>query len=162
MSKYDWLLFLHLLGAGMLVAGALAYHVIGFAIGRRDRPSEIATLVRLGRPLNVAIPLGAVMALGFGIWLAYTGREIPQYKITDEWIIASILLWVIGMALGSQGGRIYAEGGKLAERLAAHGDAPSPELRAIMQSPRAAVMTWASTAALLTILVLMVWKPGAP
>jgi hypothetical protein len=48
----------------------------------------------------------------------------------------------------------------LAKRLAAEGDVPSPELRALLA---ARVPLWASYASglmLLAILALMVWQPG--
>lgn len=161
MNRYDWFLFFHLLGAFLLVGGALAFHTLQLFLLRRDRPSEVATLFGVGRPLELSIQIGAVVVLLFGILLAYVGE--PDYGIFDEWIIAAILLWVVGNVLGFLGGNMYAEGRKLAERLAAEGnDSPSAELRAVIRSPRAALLTWASTLMIVTILVLMIWKPGGP
>lgn len=160
-SQYDWVLFFHLLSAFMLVGGALAYHTLQLFLLRRDRPSEVATLFGIGRPFELAIQVGAVGVLVFGIWLAYVSE--PEYKITDEWVIAAIVLWVVANALGFVGGKIYQDGGKLAEQLVETGnDNPSPELRAVIRSPRAAVLTWGSTLMIVAILVLMIWKPGAP
>lgn len=161
MSQYDWVLFFHLLSAFMLVGGALAFHTLQLFLLRRDRPSEVASLFGIGRPFELAIQVGAVGVLIFGIWLAYVSE--PEYKITDEWVIAAIVLWVIANALGFAGAKIYANGAKLAEQLLETGnDNPSAELRAIVRSPRAAVLTWVSTLVIVAILVLMIWKPGAP
>ena len=162
MSKYDWLLFLHLLGAFALVAGIVTYHLLQLVAVRRERPTEVAALLGLGRVAEMAIRAGAVVVLVFGIWLAYVGTEIPQYKVTDEWVLAAIVLWVLATGLGERAGRIYGEAQKLARRLANEGDAPSSELRTLLRSPRAALLMWASNAAVVTILVLMIWKPGAP
>lgn len=163
MNKYDWLLFFHLLSAFLLVGGALAFHTLGFFLLKRDRPSEVATLFGIGRPFTFAIQIGALGVLVFGVWLAYADQRAPRYGITDEWVIAAIVLWVIANALGFRGAMIYEHGTKLAQRLVAEGnDNPSTELRAIIRSPQAAVMTWASTLLIVAILVLMIWKPGAP
>jgi hypothetical protein len=146
----------------MQLAGALGYHVLQIAVWRRDRPRDVATLLGIGRPLEIAIPLGGLIALVFGIWLAYVDEEIPKYRITDEWIIAALLLWVVGMAVGERGGRIYGDARKLAQRLAGESDSPSAELRALIQSRRAAILTTVGTLVFVAVLVLMVWKPGAP
>ena len=153
MDAYDTLLFLHLLAAFMMIGGALAYHILQFALLRRDRPSEVAALFGAGRLFVLLIQVGAVAVLIFGIWLAYVST--PEYGITDEWVIA--------VALGFFGGNLYTKAAQLAGRLEAEGaDAPSAELRAMIRSPRAALMTWGSTVLIVAILVLMIWKPGAP
>ena len=162
MSKYDWLLVFHLFGAAALVGGALAFHTLQIALIRSDRPRRIATLFGIGRPFELAIQIGAVVSLAFGIWLAYADHEIPKYKITDGWIIAAIVLWFVANGLGFRGGEIYARARELAVKLAAEGDEPSPELSAMIRSRPAAILTWASTASMFAIIVLMVWKPGAP
>jgi len=159
-DAYDTLLFLHLLAAFMMIGGALAYHILQFALLRRDRPSEVAALFGAGRLFGLLIQVGAVAVLIFGIWLAYVST--PEYGITDEWVITAIVLWVIAVALGFFGGNLYTKAAQLAGRLEAEGaDAPSAELRAMIRSPRAALMTWGSTVLIVAILVLMIWKPGA-
>lgn len=162
LTRYDWLLFFHLTGAFLLLSGALAFHLLLFYSRRREKPSEVASILGGGALAEFAIQVGTLVVLVFGIWLAYTDSEIPKYKLTDEWIIASLILWAVGSALAAVGGKIYADGRKLALRLAADGDTASPELRALIFNRRAAVMTWASTLMITAILVLMVWKPGAP
>ncbi len=70
MSRYDWLLFLHLLSAFALVGGAVAIQAFWLAAVQRDRPSEIAVLMHLGKISELVINVGAVGVLVFGIWLA--------------------------------------------------------------------------------------------
>jgi uncharacterized membrane protein len=158
MSTYQWVLFLHLLSAFLLASGALAYHLLHFALLKRQRPSEIAELFGAARVMQLGLQAGAMGTIIFGIWLAYIGE--PDYGLGQGWIIAAIVLWVAANAFGAVGGKIYEGAQKLAAQLAAAGDAPSAELTALIRSPRAAVMTWASTLLVVTILVLMVWKPG--
>ena len=158
MSQYQWALFFHLLSAVMLASGALTYHLLLLVLLKRDRPSEIATLFGNAKIAQFGIQAGAAGTIVFGIWLAFIGE--PDYGF-DAWVIAAIVLWVAANGLGAVGGKIYENGQKLAARLAAEGDAPSPELTAVVRSPKAAALTWASTILIVVILVLMVWKPGA-
>jgi uncharacterized membrane protein len=157
-SRYDWLLFLHLLSAFALVGGAVAIQSFQLATLRRERPSEIVLLMRLGKVSELVINVGAVGVLVFGIWLAL---DLDAYSITDGWIIASIVLWAVSGGLGARGGMRYKEARLEAERLAAAGDVATPELHAKLRDPIAAGLSWASGVLMLVILVLMVWKPGA-
>ena len=49
MTTYDWLLFLHITGAFLLVGGAVVAIVLDIAAPSRERPSEIALLLGLVR-----------------------------------------------------------------------------------------------------------------
>ena len=49
MDTYDWLLFLHVLGAFLVLGGAVMAGVFNFAALRRERPSEIALLFKFAR-----------------------------------------------------------------------------------------------------------------
>ena len=158
MSAYQWVLFLHLLSAFMLGGAALAYHLLHLALLRRDRPSEVAELFGAAKAVELGLQAGAIGTIVFGIWLAYIGE--PDYGLGQGWIIAAIVLWVVANGLGAVGGKIYERARKLAAQLSAAGDAPSAELTALVRSPRAAALTWGSTLMIVTVLVLMVWKPG--
>jgi uncharacterized membrane protein len=156
-TKYDWLLLVHILGAFMFVAGAVVAGVLHLAAMRRERPSEIALLLRLVRPMVMLVGVGSLVALALGIWLA----EYVGYGIGKSWVVAAIVLWVVSSALGGAGGRPLRHAREFAERLAADGDRPSPELHRAVADPRALVLSYTSFAALIAILVLMVWKPGS-
>jgi hypothetical protein len=84
-----------------------------------------------------------------------------DFSYGDFWVWASVILWAIAMALGGRGGRMQESARVLAQRLAAEGDTPSSELRAILHDPRATAMSYGSGVLILLILVLMVWKPGS-
>ena len=157
-SRYDWLLFLHLVSAFALVGGAVAIQAFWLAAVRRDRPSEIAILMRLGQFAELAINVGAMGTLIFGIWLAL---DLDAYSITDGWILAALVLWAASGGLGGAGGARYKKARLEAERLAAADDVATPELHARLRDPIAAALSWGSGLAVLAILVLMIWKPGA-
>jgi hypothetical protein len=61
------------------------------------------------------------------------------------------------MVLGAVGGRSARHIRYLAERLAGEGDEPSDELRRALTSPVALVVNYASLAAALALLALMIW-----
>src|SRR5439155_18494845 len=111
-------------------------------------------LVRFAVP---AIGIGAALTLVLGLWLVHH----RGYSYGGFWVWAAVVLWAVGMALGGRGGRTQDEVRKLAQRLAAEGDAPSAELRARVREPIPNAMSGGAGVAFLLILVLMVWKPGA-
>jgi uncharacterized membrane protein len=156
-TKYDWLLLIHILGAFLIFSGSIVAGILQLAATRRERPSEIALLLGLMQPAVIAIGVGAIVTLGLGLWLA----DDAGYGIGDGWVIAAIVLWVVANALGSAGGKPLGRAAELAQRLAADGDRPSEQLQCAVANRRALVLSYASFAALVAILVLMVWKPGA-
>jgi uncharacterized membrane protein len=149
------LLFLHLLSAFVFVSGAVAAGILQITAMRRERPSEIALLLRVTRVAVLLVIVGALATLAFG--LALVGHEGIGFG--TGWVDASIALWVIAMALGGAGGRTARHARYLAERLAAEGDRPNDELRALVAHRPSLLLSYASTAAVVAILVLMVWKP---
>jgi uncharacterized membrane protein len=156
-SKEQWLLALHVLGAFLFVGGALAAGLLQLAAMRLERPSEIASLLGLVRALVPAVGLGALLTLGLGLWLV---DDRPFYEIGDAWIVAGLVLWTASGVLGQVGGTRARHARELAERLASEGDRPSAELRRALADPLTAALNWASMAALLATVGLMIWKPG--
>jgi len=154
-TKYDWLLLVHILGAFLFLSGSVVAGVLAFAAMRRERPSEVALLLRLVRPVVVLVGVGSIVALALGIWLA----EYVGYGIGEGWVVAAIVLWVASGALAGPAGRTMRRTREFAEQLAEDGDRPSEELRLAVRDPRALVMNGAAFLLLVAILVLMVWKP---
>lgn len=157
MDRYQWLVFLHVTGAFLVLGGAVFAGILNFFAMRRDRPSEVVALYGLIRYAAAAIGAGMFVTLGFGLWLV----EDVDYGWGDAWIVLALILWAIAGALGGQGGKRERETRELAERLAAEGDAPSAELRARMRDPVTLALSWGSGVVVLAILALMIWKPGA-
>jgi uncharacterized membrane protein len=153
----QWLLMLHITGAFFLVSGSVAAGVLNVLAGRAERPSETALLLRLIRVTVVVIGIGVVSTLVFGIWLWHD----LGYSVGAFWIWASLVLWVLSNALGGIGGKHQERARKLAEQLAAAGDATTDELRALLRDRRGNAMSWLAGVATLGILVLMIWKPGS-
>ena len=150
------LLFFHLLGAIGFFAGAAVVGTLQLAAIRRERPSEIHALLRLAPVGAALVGVGALMTLGFGIALA----EHEGLGFSPAWIQAALGLWVAAMAVGGFGGRTARHARHLAARLAAEGDAPSEELRALVAAPLPLAASYASGLMLLAILARMVWQPA--
>jgi uncharacterized membrane protein len=156
-DTYDWLLFLHVLGAFLVLGGAVMAGVFNFAALRRERPSEIALLYKFARVAVASIGIGMGLTLVLGLWLVHH----VGYGWGQTWIVLALVLWVLANALGGIGGSRERKTRELAERLAAEGDAPSAELTARLRDPVWLALSWGSGIVIVGILALMIWKPGA-
>jgi hypothetical protein len=97
LSRYDWLLFLHLIGAFLAVGSVVVFSVLLLAGGR----VAAAELTFLGRRLW---DVGGLLTLVFGIWLAF-----DRYDISDGWILTALALWVIAAGSGVRLGLAFTE-----------------------------------------------------
>ena len=129
---YDWLLFLHVTAAFALVVTIMIYSA--FALGLAGD----ARVLVVG---NVLWAIGGLGTLVFGIWLAI---YVDGYEVWDGWVITAIVLWVVASGLGAR-----AEAGfKTVSREAA-------------DRRRAVLLHWLRSVAVLALLVVMIYKPGA-
>ena len=135
MSLYDWLLFLHLLAAVLLVAGVVAYGVI--VLGGAAAPAARRVLAG---PALAMWNLGGVGVLVLGIALAV---EVDAYQPWDGWILAAIALWFVASGAG----------GTLSRGVRDEAADPGPR--------RARVLVAVMAVATAVLLVDMVFKPGA-
>lgn len=153
--SFEWLLFLHLAGAFLFVSGAVAAAVLRIAAIRRERPSEVALLLRAVRPAVPLIGLGLVLVLVFGFWLA----DRLSVGLGSSWLVATFVLlgWIV--AVGAVAGRQDRRTRELAERLAAERDEPSAKLDRRLRDPVNLALNASLLAATGAIVALMVWKP---
>jgi uncharacterized membrane protein len=156
-SRYEWLLFLHVTGAFLVIGGAVMAGVFNFSALRSGRPSDVVLFFRFARVAVAAIGVGMVLTLGFGLWLVHDAG----YGWGETWIVLALVLWVLSNALGGIGGKREKKVRELAERLTAEGDVPSPDLSARLRDPVWLVLSWGSGIVVIAILALMIWKPGA-
>jgi uncharacterized membrane protein len=159
-NRYDWLLLFHLVGAFAMVAALVLFTVVAVAARSVDRAATSVLFFRVAAPGSALIGAGSFLALVFGIWLAI---DQDNYEVWDGWILAAIALWVVGVAAGTQSGKVYAQAKEVAERLVAErrGDEPSRELSAALHAWKGLVLHVVASAAVLGILILMIFKPGA-
>jgi uncharacterized membrane protein len=158
-SRYDWVLSLHVLSAFAFLTAYTMLSVI-LVVGRRTQSvSVVLALLRLARPGDVLAWAGATGTLVFGIWLAV---EADEYRLWDGWIAAALVLWLVAEEAIRREDLFF----RLARRRAlapAHPRRPdrSAESRAVFHSRRALVLHLAGSAAMLALLVVMIFKPGA-
>jgi uncharacterized membrane protein len=142
----------------MVLGGAVMGGIFNVAALRRERPSEIAVLMGFTRFAVKSITVGMVVALVFGLWLV---ADVDFVGWGDAWVIIALILWFVANALGGIGGKREKQARELAEKLAAQGDQPSAELRAMQRDPVTLALSWGSGVVVLVILILMIWKPGS-
>jgi uncharacterized membrane protein len=158
-SLDDWLLVLHVLSAFAYVAGVVLFWVLVVAVRKVDTPEGTIAIAPSAKVGNVAVGVGAVGTIVFGIWLALS---VNGYDIWDGWIIAAIVLWAIGGETGRRTGNEYLKGMRKAEELQAAGRTePSAELRALNRTSQGLLLQTLASIALLLLLIDMIWKPGA-
>jgi uncharacterized membrane protein len=153
----DWLLALHVLSAVAWIASLVVFSVVVVAGRRLTVPSDVVRMFRVARAGDVLVAVGMIGTIVFGIWLA-----LDEYEIWDGWIIAALILWVVAAATGGRIGKVYNAARHRATALLDEGrDESSPDLNAILRSPRGAFLHWLMVLVTLALLVVMIYKPGA-
>lgn len=152
---HNLVLFCHLLGALLFVAGIVLAGAPFEAARRRQRPQEIVPLLGLTRFGVLLVAVGGLMLLIFGLWLVH----LDGFDYGARWIQLALALFAVAMVLGGLGGQRPKQARKLAERLASEGTAMSPQLRRLLDDPLGRAANYASALLVAAILVLMVWKP---
>ena len=160
MSRYDWLLFLHVASAFALVASLVLYTVLIAVVWNKDVPSDVARLFRISKVGDVLIAVGSIGVLVFGIWLAIdVGRLRGMGRLGDRCARSLV-----------RHGRVRARGRERSttpraigrKALAREGNnAPNAELRTLVQDRRG---LWFHTGGVIVVLLLlidMIFKPGA-
>ena len=159
MSFDDWILALHLLSAFAYVAGMIVFWVLIVAVRRTDTPDgtiRMAPVVKVG---TIATAVGAVGTIVFGLWLTFS---VGGYRIWDFWIIAALVLWALAGGVGGRTGKEYQKGMHKALELEGAGQTgPNAELLALNRTQNGVVLHAIASAALLLLLIDMIWKPGA-
>jgi uncharacterized membrane protein len=155
----DWVLALHVLSAFSLVAGLVLFWVIVVAVRRIDTPGDTLRLGPIAKVGNATVGAGMGGTIIFGVWLAFS---VGGYDIWDGWILAALVLWFVGAALGRRTGEAYMQGPKLAQELESAGQTGrSEELLLVNRTSQGLLMHTLTSLVVLAILIDMIWKPGA-
>jgi len=148
MSRYDWLLAIHVLAAFAVVAGLTL--LTGAMLLTLKHTGEDALALSLTRFSPFLFDAAGVLILIFGVWLAI---DVDGYELWDPWILAALVLWVV---IAGSGGRALA-----AFRRARKETVPGSDLAAAVRDGRAPMWNAIAIAAVLVTLILMIFKPGA-
>jgi uncharacterized membrane protein len=148
-DRYDWLLFLHLLAAFALMGAAVVSVGVLGATWRTRSARDAIPLLRLGRLGDQLGRIGGLGTIVFGVWLAV---DLDGYALTDGWIIASLILWVVAAAAGAMTARAYHD---------ALAGGAGVTLGQSIRSARSMALNAVQVIATVAVLALMIWKPGA-
>ena len=150
---YAWLLYAHLLGVGLLLAGLGAHTVSVERLRRSETTKELAALmstIELGTKL---VLIGGPLLIAAGLTMA-----IRSWSLTDGWIATSIVLVVGQGVLGSiVDRRLQVVRSALGDR---PGEKPSGDLSARIADPVLHAGSGVSVAVIAEILLLMSVKPA--
>ena len=159
MELNDWVLALHLLSAFALVAAMIVFWVGVVVIRRTDLPEQVVAAGRLFPVAKVAVTVGSLGTIIFGVWLAIS---LDGVAVWSGWVIAAIILWAVGTETGRRGGTFFTASTDRAKELVASGStAPDARLAELGRSQHGLMLHTVSSLAILLILVDMIWKPGA-
>jgi hypothetical protein len=87
-AVYDWLLFLHVLAAFLLVTTVVVHTAVVLGAPAPARTASVA---------NVFWDAGGIGTLVLGVWLAI---YLDNYEIWDGWVVGAIVLWAAATELG--------------------------------------------------------------
>ena len=159
MELNDWVLALHLLSAFSLVAAMIVFWVGVVVIRRTDLPEQVVAAGRLFPVAGVAVTVGALGTIIFGVWLAIS---LDGVAVWSGWVIAAIILWAFGTETGRRSGPIYGACIDRGKELVAAGQTdPDAKLAELGRSQQGLMLHTVASLLILLILVDMIWKPGA-
>lgn len=159
MSRYETLLFLHILAVFFLIGAAGISTAAGVATGRLDRVRTSAFMLDLQHRTEWFVTLpAAIVVLLAGLMLV----ESTTYSISDAWILSAIVLLVLTLVLDFAG-LIPANrrARRVATRLISEGTEVSDEVRRVAGAPLTVAMGVALDLVFVVFLWLMIAKPGA-
>jgi Predicted integral membrane protein (DUF2269) len=149
---YDWLLFLHVAAAFVLVTGVVL--AVAVLLEARREGGGSFLLRRVSPLAELLWNVGGITVLVFGVWLAIHGT--PQdYDILDGWIVAAIVLWLIASGAGGPIVKAYREARSRV------GSAGPDNATLAVASRRVLLLHAVLVVATAALLFVMIYKPGA-
>ena len=159
MSFEDWIFALHLLTAATLVGSLVMSWIVVVALLSAHTPGATLSLHRVGMVGTATTVVGLVGVISFGIWLAIL-RD--AFQVWDGWVITAIVLWTIATIALLRSFVEYTKPITKAKALAASGETgPSAELTALNRTSTGLLLRGLASAAIVLIVIDMIWKPGA-
>ena len=154
MDGFTLFKFLHIATMFTAVAGTVFPEVILHLVANTREPRTIATVAHLAERIGKIIPVFFIGGAVFGLLAALTG----QLDFTVPWLLATYVLFVLAIVTGILFSDPWVA--RLRTAAVASGDAPSAELSAVIDEPRAKIASAWLMFTIVAILFLMVFKPG--
>jgi hypothetical protein len=141
MSRYDWLLFLHVLSAFAIVGSLVLFTTVLVAL-RHGGEAAGATL-RLTPLARRLMDVGGTGTLVLGVWLAI---DPDGYDLLDGWVLGALVLWALAAYAATRLGLAFQGAGDGGE---------------VTVDSRATLLYAVMAVAVAALLVVMIFKPGA-
>jgi uncharacterized membrane protein len=157
-SRYELLLFLHIASG---LAFFAAYTIVSAVLIAGQRTASAATvraLLRLARPADVLAWIGATGTLVFGVWLVV---DLDAYRLRDGWVVGAFALWLVAEEVIRREDLFFKRASRIARATHVGARQPMDDAPAALRSRHTLVMHLFGSLALLGMLVLMIFKPGA-
>jgi hypothetical protein len=159
MTFEDWIFSFHLLFAATLVGSLVMSWIVVVSGLTADTPEKTLSLHRVGLVATGASIVGLVGVIIVGLWLAILRVDFHPW---DGWVIAAIVLWAIATAALLRSFAEYAKPIEKAKALAGAGaTGASAELTALNRTSTGLLLRAVASAAIVLIVIDMIWKPGA-
>ena len=159
MTFEDWIFSMHLLFAATLVGSLVMSWIVVVSMRTADTPDETLNLHRVGLVATGATIVGLVGVIALGIWLAVLRVDFHPW---DGWVIGAIALWGVATIALLRSFVEYAKPLRKARALAKSGQTgSSAELAALNRTSAGIMLRVLGSAAIVLVVVDMIWKPGA-
>jgi hypothetical protein len=159
MTFQDWIFAVHLLFAATLVGSLVMSWIVIVSLRTAHTPHDTLGLSRVAMVATGATIVGLIGTIGLGIWLAILRVDFHPW---DGWVIAAIVLWCIATTALVRSFREYAKPVRVARTLVASAQTgASEELSALNRASKGLLLRALGSAAVVLIVIDMIWKPGA-
>jgi uncharacterized membrane protein len=157
-SRYEWLLFLHIASGLAFFAAYTIVSAVLIAGQRTASAASVHALLRLARPADALAWVGATGTLVFGIWLAV---DLDAYQLWDGWIVGAFALWLVAEEVIRREDLVFKEARRISRATPVGAHERTNDVPAVLRSRPTLVMHVFGSLALLGMLFLMIFKPGA-
>jgi hypothetical protein len=159
MTFEDWIFSIHLLFAATLVGSLVMSWIVVVSMRTADTPDATLSLHRVAMVATGASIVGLVGVITLGIWLAILRVDFHPW---DGWVIGAIALWIVATIALLRSFVEYAKPVEKARALVTSGQTgSSTELTALNRTSTGFLLRALASAAIVLIVVDMIWKPGA-
>ena len=125
--------FLHIAMMFMAVAGTVVPEVVLHLVANTRETRAIATMAHISERIGKVVPAFFVGGAIFGLLAAWAG----QMNFLAPWLIATYVLFVAATVVGALFSDPWVA--RLGKAAVASGDAPTAELTAVIDEPRAKI-----------------------
>ncbi len=96
---YNWILFVHIIGAAIWFGGSVTYEGLGAVAKRTGKASEYTKYIYTAmKTSSVMMPIAAFVTLGFGIWLILQSDDV--WSFSDTFISIGFAAAILGIGMG--------------------------------------------------------------